>query len=365
MVSTLGKTIFDVESFSRILCFERKRTDRSQRPFLLLLLELRLPLRDGQQWRRSLVNNVIQALQNCTRQTDVIGWYKHYAVIGVIFTELRGSHEAPSISKILERVNAALQARLTPEQIDIVTLSIYVYPQQDAGSSDASTHAKLYPDCTRKKLAYFVKRMVDVLGSCGLLVLLSPVFVCIGVAIKLTSQGPILFQQTRIGQFGQPFTFLKFRSMYTDADSQVHEKYVQEFILQSKNGSGAPDRLKQDGLFKLSKDPRITPLGHFLRRTSLDELPQLFNVLVGTMSLVGPRPPIPYEIQYYDTWHRRRVLEAKPGITGLWQVQGRSRTTFEDMVRLDLQYIAEWSLWTDLKLLLQTLWTVIKCEGAR
>jgi lipopolysaccharide/colanic/teichoic acid biosynthesis glycosyltransferase len=363
MISTLGKTIFDVASFTRILCFERKRTDRSQRSFLLLLLELRLLLRDGQQLRRSLVTNVIQSLQNCARQTDVIGWYKHNAVIGVIFTELR--HEEPSIGIILERVNAALQARLTPEQIDAVTLSIYLYPQQDAGSSDTSTNAKLYPDRTRKKLAYLVKRIVDILGSFGLLVLLSPVLVCIGVAIKLTSQGPILFQQTRIGQFGQPFMFRKFRSMYTDADSRVHEQYVQEFILQSKNGSGAPDRLKQDGLFKLSKDPRITPLGHFLRRTSLDEFPQLFNVLVGTMSLVGPRPPIPYEIKYYDTWHRRRVLEAKPGITGLWQVQGRSRTTFEDMVRLDLQYIDEWSLWTDLKLLLQTLWTVIKCEGAR
>jgi lipopolysaccharide/colanic/teichoic acid biosynthesis glycosyltransferase len=210
-----------------------------------------------------------------------------------------------------------------------------------------------------------VKRIVDVLGSVSLLVLLAPVLVGIGVAIKLTSHGPILFHQTRIGQFGQPFRFLKFRSMYTDADPRMHEQYVQEFILQSKHGRGASEALQQEGLFKLSHDPRITPLGHFLRRTSLDELPQLLNVLVGTMSLVGPRPPIPYEIQCYDLWHRRRVLEAKPGITGLWQVQGRSRTTFEDMVRLDLQYIDEWSLWTDCKLLLQTFWTVITCDGAR
>jgi lipopolysaccharide/colanic/teichoic acid biosynthesis glycosyltransferase len=186
-----------------------------------------------------------------------------------------------------------------------------------------------------------------------------------GVAIKLTSKGPILFRQTRIGQFGQHFTFLKFRSMYTDADSRVHQQYVQEFILQSKNGNGAHEALKQDGFFKLSQDPRITPVGRFIRTTSLDELPQLLNVLAGTMSLVGPRPPIPYEAEHYDMWHRRRLLEAKPGITGLWQVKGRSRTTFEDMVRLDLQYIDEWSLWTDLKLLLQTPWTVIKCEGAR
>jgi lipopolysaccharide/colanic/teichoic acid biosynthesis glycosyltransferase len=293
----------------------------------------------------------------------MIGWYKPNTVIGVIFTELR--HEEPPIGTILERVKAALHARLTPEQSDAVTLSIYMYPQQDAGLSEASTHAALYPDRTRKKLASLVKRIVDVLGSCSLLVLLSPVFVCIGVAIKLTSSGPVLFRQTRIGQFGQPFMFLKFRSMYTDADPRVHEKYVQEFILQSKNGSGAPNGLKQDGFFKLSQDPRITPLGHFIRRTSLDELPQLLNVLTGTMSLVGPRPPIPYEAEHYDLWHRRRVLEAKPGITGLWQVQGRSRTTFEDMVRLDLHYIDTWSLWTDLRLLLQTPWTVMKGEGAR
>ena len=180
-----------------------------------------------------------------------------------------------------------------------------------------------------KKPASLVKRIVDLLGSFSLLVLLSPVFVCIGVAIKLTSPGPILFRQTRIGQFGLPFMFLKFRSMYTDADPRVHEEYIKEFIVQSKNGSGTPDGLKQDGLFKLSNDSRITRLGHFLRRSSLDELPQLLNVLEGTMSLVGPRPSIPYEIKDYDLWYRRRVLEAKPGITGLWQVQGRSRITFE------------------------------------
>ena len=364
MVSTTGQTIFDVASFTRILALERKRTDRSQRSFLLLLLELGLRLREGQQWRRRrFIKNVIQSLQSCVRQTDVIGWYKHNAIIGVIFTELH--YEELASCKIQERVNAALQARLTPEQIGAVTLSIYVYPQQDAALSDTLTHVKLYPDRTQKTLASLIKRMVDVLGSVGLLVLLLPVLVGIGVAIKLTSKGPILFQQTRIGQFGRPFIFLKFRSMYTDADPNVHEKYVQAFILQSKNGSGAPDALKQDGLFKLSHDPRITPVGHFIRKTSLDELPQLLNVLVGTMSLVGPRPSVHYEIKDYDTWHRRRVLEAKPGITGLWQVQGRSRTTFEDMVRLDLHYIDVWSLWSDLKLLLQTLWIVMKGEGAR
>jgi lipopolysaccharide/colanic/teichoic acid biosynthesis glycosyltransferase len=123
--------------------------------------------------------------------------------------------------------------------------------------------------------------------------------------------------------------------------------------------------LKQGGLFKLSRDSRITPLGHFIRRTSVDELPQVLNVLAGSMSLVGPRPHPPYEVEWYDTWHRRRVLEARPGLTGLWQVKGRSRTTYDDMVRLDLKYIDNWSVWNDLKILLQTPWAVVTGEGAR
>src|SRR5262249_52488098 len=363
MVSTLDNTIFDAESFVRILSLERKRTHRSQRPFLLMLLDLSRLLRDRQQQRSKLVKNVIKSLQLCARQTDMIGWYKPNSIIGIIFTEL--SEAISSISKIRKRIHTALQAQLTLQQIAIITIATYMYPPEDPDSSEPGTPDKLYPDLKHHKPASLVKRMLDIIGSSMLLKLCLPILVFIGVAIKLTSKGPILFRQTRIGQFGQHFTFLKFRSMYTDTDSRVHQQYVQEFIRQSKNGNGSHAALKQDGFFKLSQDPRITPVGRFIRTTSLDELPQLLNVLAGTMSLVGPRPPIPYETEHYDMWHRRRVLEAKPGITGLWQVKGRSRTTFEDMVRLDLQYIDEWSLWTDLKLLLQTPWAVIKCEGAR
>jgi lipopolysaccharide/colanic/teichoic acid biosynthesis glycosyltransferase len=328
-----------------------------------MLLDLRRLLQDRQHQRSKLVKNVTKSLQLCARQTDIIGWYKHNAVIGIIFTEL--SEDAPSTDKILERVHAALEVSLNPQQIDAMTISTYVYPPEDPGSSEPPDNDKFYPDLKQPRLASLAKRVLDIVGSFMLLVLLLPVLVCIGVAIKLISKGPILFKQKRIGQFGQQFMFLKFRSMYTDADSRVHQQYVQAFIAQNKNGNGAHEALKQNGLFKLSHDPRITPVGRFIRTTSLDELPQLFNVLAGTMSLVGPRPPIPYEAEYYDIWHRRRVLEAKPGLTGLWQVKGRSRTTFEEMVRLDLQYIDNWSLWTDLKLLIQTPWTVIKCEGTR
>jgi lipopolysaccharide/colanic/teichoic acid biosynthesis glycosyltransferase len=246
-----------------------------------------------------------------------------------------------------------------------ITLYVYLYPYQTKEPPDASTNGQLYPDLRRKTSARLLKRALDILGSLVLLVLLAPLFVVVGVVIKLTSKGPVLFKQTRIGQFGQPFTLLKFRSMYTHANSTVHEAYVRAFILSAKDGHTTSESLKQGGLFKLNGDPRITPLGHFLRQTSLDELPQIFNVLMGSMSLVGPRPPMAYEVACYEPWHMRRVLEARPGITGLWQVRGRSRTTFEEMVRLDLKYIDGWSIWVDLKLLLQTPWAVLRGEGAR
>jgi lipopolysaccharide/colanic/teichoic acid biosynthesis glycosyltransferase len=160
------------------------------------------------------------------------------------------------------------------------------------------------------------------------------------MAIKLTSKGPVFCRQKRIGQCGVPFVFLKFRSMYVNNDGSIHKTYVKQLIAGKAErhsvGSG-------DGVYKLTKDSRITRVGAFLRRTSLDELPQFINVLKGEMSLVGPRPAIAYEVEAYDIWHRRRVLEAKPGITGLWQVNGRSRVKFDDMGRAEYQAgIATW-----------------------
>jgi lipopolysaccharide/colanic/teichoic acid biosynthesis glycosyltransferase len=155
---------------------------------------------------------------------------------------------------------------------------------------------------------------------------------------------------------------LKFRSMRTDCDSKIHEAYVNQFIAGQVDGNEASDSKKP--VYKIQSDPRITEVGHFLRKTSLDEFPQFWNVLVGDMSLVGPRPPVAYEYRAYNVWHRRRVLEIKPGITGLWQVEGRSRTRFDDMVRLDLRYARGWSVWLDLKILAQTPSAVLKGDGA-
>jgi lipopolysaccharide/colanic/teichoic acid biosynthesis glycosyltransferase len=207
----------------------------------------------------------------------------------------------------------------------------------------------------RRRRYYQMKRAIDIAGSLTALISLSPLFALISILIRLTSGGPVLFRQTRLGQFGAEFTFLKFRSMYVDNDAAIHKEYVQNLINGKTRDSG--------GAYKITNDPRVTRLGRLLRKSSLDELPQFINVLKGEMSLVGPRPPIHYEFENYAPWHRLR-LEAKPGITGEWQVNGRSRTTFDEMILMDLHYIGNQSLWTDLKILLKTPLAVIGGNGA-
>lgn len=198
----------------------------------------------------------------------------------------------------------------------------------------------------------FTKQAMDTLGALALLILLSPVLLAVALGIRLTSRGPILFRQQRSGLNGRPFTMLKFRSMVTDAEQLRHE-------LESLNEMTGP-------VFKLTDDPRITPFGRFLRKYSLDELPQLWNVLAGDMSLVGPRPLPVAEVQRFDDPGHRRRLSVKPGLTCLWQISGRSHVRdFREWVKLDLQYIDNWSLWLDLSILLRTLPVVISGSGAK
>ncbi len=256
-----------------------------------------------------------------------------------------------------------LQDRLSFEQVSEISISLHVFPdkwnQNDSGGIGNSV---LYPDLhvgkKAKRVKQSFKRVIDLFGSVLLLILSLPLLAVIAIAVKVTSTGPILFKQQRVGQYGRYFTFLKFRTMWDRNDHSVHQQYVTQLI------AGSAEQIVQngrsEGVYKLANDPRITPLGKFLRKTSLDELPQFFNVLKGDMSLVGPRPPIPYEVAAYKTWHRRRVLQVKPGITGLWQVTGRSRVSFDEMVRLDLHYANFWSPWLDLKILMRTPAAVIK-----
>ena len=214
-----------------------------------------------------------------------------------------------------------------------------------------------------KKLK-IVKRAIDILGSLFSILLFLPFFIVIPMLIKLTSRGPIIFRQERLGQFERPFSFLKFRSMCVNNDFTIHKNYVQNLIKKKENGL-EKSNVNGNGeeVFKIKNDPRVTLIGRLLRRTSMDELPQFFNVLKGDMSLVGPRPPIPYELENYELWHRRRVIEIKPGITGIWQVYGRSKTTFDDMVRMDLEYINKWTPMMDIRLLLKTPIALISGKG--
>ncbi|MBI4506064.1 MAG: sugar transferase [Chloroflexi bacterium] len=203
------------------------------------------------------------------------------------------------------------------------------------------------------------KRVLDVVASAALLCGLAPVFAVCALAIRLDSAGPVFFRQQRVGRCGKLFTILKFRSMRADADAGPHRAYVVAFI----QGQAPRHQSAEGAVYKLVDDPRITRVGRWLRRTSLDELPQLWNVLRGDMSLVGPRPPIPYEIEHYQPAQLQR-LAVRPGLTGLWQISARSTSTFEAMVVLDLEYIRRRSLGLDLRILLGTIPAVLRARGA-
>ena len=205
-----------------------------------------------------------------------------------------------------------------------------------------------------------LKRFFDLLGALFGMSLFSPMFIIIATAIKLSSKGPIFYKQERLGEFGKPFLLYKFRTMRNDSDDSSHRDYVKKMI--NGNESEINHGTSDNPLFKLKKDNRITKVGKILRKTSLDEVPQLINILKNEMSLVGPRPPLPYEVESYKSWHLHRIHEAKPGLTGLWQTSGKNRTTFEEMVRLDLQYIKKRSTWLDMKIVFKTLPAMLNKE---
>jgi exopolysaccharide biosynthesis polyprenyl glycosylphosphotransferase len=347
--------------FTRLLTLERKRSERSRKPFVLLLLNVEA-LAEGNGGHTRLVHQVFSAVGSIARETDTTGWYREGSIIGVIFTEL-GDHNAigVAVDALLSKVTSTLHRSLGLEPSRKVRVSHYIFPDDwTQGEPHGRRASPLYSDLEERKSSWrksWGKRMMDVVGSSLALILLLPLLGIIALVIKLTSRGPVLFRQERVGRLGERFTFLKFRSMYVSNDHEIHKHYVKRLIAGQIN-------TEQGGVFKIKDDPRITRVGQFLRKTSLDELPQFWNVLLGQMSLVGPRPPLPYEVDAYDIWHRRRLLEAKPGITGLWQVYGRSRICFDDMVRLDLRYAQSCSLWLDLKILLQTPRAVLAGEGA-
>ncbi|MBE0657319.1 MAG: sugar transferase [Bryobacteraceae bacterium] len=308
------------------------------------------------------LKRVVDELADVIRETDQIGWHHPNSVIGVIFTEIGDADGKILADALLKKVCSALAACLSIEQIHTVKLSIHVYPEDwvDRGG-DRPPGPGVFPDTLpedKPKQSYVAaKRVVDILGSLAAIGVFSPIMLGAALAVKLTSKGPVLFRQRRVGQHGKTFHVLKFRSMRCQNDENIHKEYVTKFIAGRAEG-------EQPGIYKIVKDPRLTPIGQFLRRSSVDELPQFFNVLLGHMSIVGPRPPIPYEVEKYSPWHRRRLMSVKPGITGLWQVTGRSRVTFDEMVRLDLKYVCSWTPWLDIKIILRTPRAVLGGLGA-
>ena len=390
---SLMKYIHSPEEFRLILERERVRTERTGLEFSLVDFDI------GNTGKLSTYpESLINLLSKRVRLTDEVGWFNGKN-IGVILpaTSAEGSLKfADDIAQKIGVEESTLVYRIytyptkwlpneagSPGELQFpppfrhinMAMSQWLFACQSSssssniGSNSGGIEYELHPptkpmEAMEKLFIHPIaiwKRGMDMIGSTIALLLFSPVMLAAAVAIKLTSRGPIIFKQERLGFLGKKFTFLKFRSMYVNQDSDIHKNYTENFI---KNGVLKNEHGEQDDCYKIKNDPRVTPAGKFLRKTSIDELPQLMNVLKGEMTLIGPRPPLPYEYENYDIWHKRRVLETVPGITGLWQVKGRSSTTFNEMVRLDLKYIKKRSLWLDIKILFQTFRAVLSRKGA-
>ena len=406
--ANLKGPFLDQASFHVRLRQERLRWERSGLPLSVIIIDvvslLDLLLQKTGVSNRRIQRHLANILENSTRESDVKGWYET-GRISLLAPDTDESGAQTLVANLLKRImsyrhlNADVPEHELRPFICISSLQsgrsylsgankgfegkpVCYFSQQgyrsehppiqlaeslgSSGTVDVAVPEWPFPSeimrlGQMRNLQIKVKRVVDIIGSLIGILLSAPLMLIIAALIKFTSPGPVLFRQQRLGLLGKPFTFLKFRSMMHNCDPSLHKDYVTQLI------RGENDAINKGSaetpLYKIIDDPRITPFGKFLRKSSLDELPQFINVLKGDMSLVGPRPPIPYEYERYERWHCRRVLEVKPGITGLWQVSGRSCTTFDKMIRLDLTYVRTWNLWLDLKILLRTFWAVISTKG--
>jgi len=348
-----GLDVLTRDHFLTQLHREKRRADRSRAPLSLVVMRFA----DRGEFDEDDYRDIVTDLSLSKRETDVIGYFGDGVVVFLLPYSEADAAEAFS-ELIVNRTG-------TPA----ANIQVVTYPDARFDTllveslEKAETSHILAPSSSGKDLiARGIKRAIDIIGSIVLLVLVSPLMLITMIAVKSTSPGPIIFQQMRVGRGGEPFPFYKFRSMRCDNDDAVHREYVRNLIQGHHEEINEGDA--DEPVYKMQSDTRITAVGRIIRRTSIDELPQLFNVLKGEMSLVGPRPPIPYEIEEYLSWHLRRLQEVRPGITGLWQVEGRSKTSFDEMVRLDLRYIRDWSLWLDIKILFKTVFVVIRGDGA-
>lgn len=356
----LNHGLYPEAYFREKLVQERRRAERSNKPLVVMILDpANLQEMDNP---AEITESLGEGVNTCVRGTDICGLLREGTLIGVILTEVEPDKVDTAQRIVAQKTRERLASILSKEAVNRIAISFRIYP--DASGGNESFDMSFYPDVTAvsagKVGGDILKRSLDIVGSIAGLILFSPFFAILPVLIRVNSKGPVFFRQERIGRNGRKFKVLKFRSMYLDNDDVIHREYVKQLI--KGNIPAATDG--SNAVFKIQGDPRVTPVGRYLRKYSLDELPQFLNVLKGDMSLVGPRPPIRYEVDNYCGWQRNRLMGKKPGITGLWQVTGRSSTSFDDMVRLDLRYLNKWSIVLDLKILLRTPLAVIKCKGA-
>jgi lipopolysaccharide/colanic/teichoic acid biosynthesis glycosyltransferase len=349
-----GASILGEGLFKDAVVRERMGADRYGTSFAVLLVD-----RGGKSGEPNPWSPVLRAAVAVKRDVDAVGWFEQGEVLGLLLPDAPGT----GALEVIARLRRELARRIGNSRLAALSIRLYAHGDRSGHEGETLAPVDLLVEAFMQQRGHrwraAAKRGLDIVGSLGLLALFGPILLGVSAAVKWTSPGPVVYRQVRVGRREEPFTMLKFRTMYVNAGHGIHQDYVNWFI----TSSGQQPRTG-DEVFKLTNDPRVTPVGRFLRKTSLDELPQFWNVLRGDMSLVGPRPPLPFEVERYQPWHRRRVLEAKPGVTGLWQVEGRSRTTFDEMVRLDLRYARTHSLWTDIRILAATPRAMLSGRGA-
>jgi len=358
------QNVHSAERFRVILERERARADRNGHQFSVVAFDI-----DSPEVNNANAKQLASILLKRIRFTDELGWFDNHRIAAL----LPETTTAGAIT-LAENVCQIFTATTSPPKY-----TIHSYPPkksnrgdghsgpfhiQDIPSKRKTTTSQRFPASTKHSASEHSpsaleqmfccplpiwKRAVDVVGASVGLVVLSPILLLVALIIKIVSPGPVFFKQQRVGHMGEIFTMWKFRTMRVNSDTSVHQRHLSKLIKSVTHN----DELTAKPMTKLDDDPQIIPFGKILRKTCLDELPQLFNVLRGEMSLVGPRPPLPYEVEEYLLWHNGRI-NTVPGMTGLWQVSGKNRLTFNKMVRLDIQYWRKKSLWLDIKILLKT-----------
>lgn len=335
------------ELFLSQLQRERRRSERTKDPLSLAVFRYD----SGNINELAAADRLAQHLHRIKRDIDVVG-YIDVGTIGVILLDTNAEGAQRFLLRLSTRLNGLRFLGTT------FTFPDNIFDRLLSGVDACSPAQSIFFDRTNGCLQAIAKRLIDIVIASTVLVLCAPLMLATAIAVAMTSPGPAIFRQTRLGKDGTPLVMNKFRSMYQDADERIHRDHVAKLIGDAPDGEDEANDKKT--WQKLDNDPRITPIGRIIRNLKIDELPQLFNVLKGDLSLVGPRPPIPYEVAFYQAWHLGRILAVKPGITGFWQIESGGNVTFDDMVRMDLQYVANASILLDLKILYRTAAVVVR-----